>query len=243
MPPDTDRVLGFHRLTWLALAVQGGLALVSVAWAIWFGLETHEWFPLDAWSGNRALTTFAATLAAVTPPVAAFLWMRSAQAESVVRFRHEVRRRLIPLFAETRFVDWFVISLTAGLTEEIAFRGALLDTFYVALPRPWNAVAAVVVPSLIFGALHALNRIYFVTTAAAGVYFSLIVLWAGDLWAASLAHFLYDLIVFAAEGPSARREFASTTDASDSGADETEAAATVPRRTETAVASHEKELP
>jgi membrane protease YdiL (CAAX protease family) len=213
MPLEDDRILGLHRLTWLAVAIQGGLALVALGWAVFLGLDVQRWFRLDAWNGSQALLTLATTLAAAAPPVAAFFWMRNSRAESVVRFREDVRQRLIPLFGETRFVDWVVISLTAGLTEELAFRGALLDTFRVALPPPWNLVAAIVVPSLIFGALHALNRVYFLATTAAGIYFSILVLWSGDLWAAALAHFLYDLIVFVAEGPSAGRDLASNASA------------------------------
>jgi membrane protease YdiL (CAAX protease family) len=243
MPLEDDRILGLHRLTWLAAAIQGGLALVAVGWAFLIDLDFDDWFPLEAWSGSQALVTLATTLAAAAPPVAAFFWMKSSRAESVVRFREDVRQRLTPLFAETRFVDWFAISLTAGLTEEIAFRGALFDTFAETLPEDWGIVVAVVVPSLIFGALHALNRTYFLATTAAGVYFSLIVLWSGDLWAAALAHFLYDLIVFVVEGPSARRDLSTKTAASDLRADGTEAGETVPQRTEPTVASREEELP
>lgn len=243
MPPENDRTLGLHRLTWLAVAIQGGLALVAVGWALWIGLDISNWFPLDAWHGSGAAIILATTLAAAAPPVAAFFWMQGSTAEPVARFRDDVRKRLIPLFAETRFVDWFAISLTAGLTEELAFRGALLETFRVSLPQPWNLIAAVVVPSLIFGALHALNRTYFLATTAAGVYFSLLVLWSGNLWAAALAHFLYDLIVFVAEGPSARREIAATTLAeSDLPNEPTEAGETVPLRNEPTVASREGEM-
>lgn len=242
MPLEDDRILGLHRLTWLAAAVQGGLALVSVGWAVGFGLDIADWYPLDAWTGLRALFTLATTLAAAAPPVAAFFWMRNSRAEPVVRFREDVRQRLTPLFAETRFVDWLVISLTAGLTEEVAFRGALLDTFRVALPQPWNVIAAVVVPSLIFGALHALNRTYFLATTAAGVYFSLIVLGSGNLWAATLAHFLYDLIVFIAEGPSVRSDPMASCVGSDRQDDRTEAGEKMPSRNEPTVASHEGEM-
>lgn len=247
MPPENDRILGLHRLTWLALSIQGGLALVALGWAVWIGLDIEEWFPLEAWNGSGALVILATALAAAAPPSAAFFWMRSSTAAPVVRFRDDVRQRLIPLFAETRFVDWFVISLTAGLTEELAFRGALFDTFEELLPDGWGIVAAIAVPSLIFGALHALNRTYFLATTAAGVYFSLLVLWSGNLWAAALAHFLYDLIVFVAEGPSARREFSATTFASTlAGSDlpdeRTDAGETVPLRNEPTVASREGEI-
>lgn len=242
MPPADDRVLGLHRLTWLALGVQGALALLAVGWALAIGLTSGEWFGLDAWSGSRAFVTLATTLAAAAPPIAAFFWMRSTQAAPVVRFRDDVRRRLIPLFAETRWIDWLTISLTAGVTEELAFRGALLETFLAIPVDPWNLVLAVAVPSLIFGMLHALNRTYFLATTAAGVYFSFVVLWSGDLWAAALAHFLYDLTVFVVEAPEARRDL-ETMRAADAKIDSpTEAADTVPSREEpTAVAPTEGE--
>lgn len=243
MPLEDERILGLHRLTWLAMAIQGGLALLAVGWAILFGLETHRWFRLDAWTGSRAFVTVATTIAAAAPPVAAFFWMRNSRLEGVIRFREDVRQRLIPLFGETCFADWLVISLTAGLTEELAFRGALLETFRVAFPHPWNVIAAVLVPSLIFGSLHAINRVYFLATTGAGIYFSILVLWSGDLWAAALAHFLYDLIVFVAEGPSARGDLSATISSPDAQDDAAEAGETVLEGNEPTVTTWEGEGP
>ncbi|HEV7279719.1 MAG TPA: CPBP family intramembrane glutamic endopeptidase [Pirellulaceae bacterium] len=243
MPVEDDQILGLHRLTWLAVTIQGVLALVALGWALLLGLDPLSWFPLEAWVGSRALITLATTLAAAAPPVAAFFWMRTSRLESVVRFRDDVRQRLIPLFGETRFADWLVISLTAGLTEELAFRGALFYAFVVWVPGSWGVIAAVLLPSLLFGALHALNRFYFLATTIAGVYFALIVWWSGDLWAAALAHFLYDLVVFVVEGPSARSDLFAAIAAPDLQDDGTEAGETVPARNEATATGREGEGP
>ncbi len=81
-----------------------------------------------------------------------------------------------------RHILWF--SLLAAIPEEMLFRGALQTSL--------GLLAA----ALIFGALHALTRLYFLYATAAGLLLGVLFLVGGSLWLPIGAHFAIDLVMF-----------------------------------------------
>jgi hypothetical protein len=79
-----------------------------------------------------------------------------------------------------------LFGVVAGLPEEFFFRGALQPQIGLLLT------------ALLFGALHAINRAYFIYATLAGLVLGALVAWRGDLWAATIAHGVYDALLFAA---------------------------------------------
>jgi uncharacterized protein len=91
---------------------------------------------------------------------------------------------------------WFAaLSLTAGFSEELLFRGFLLRYLHTSplhLPFFWAALAS----ALIFGAHHVYQgRQGFLSTAALGLVFIAVLLVTGSLWAGMIYHAATDLSI------------------------------------------------
>lgn len=87
--------------------------------------------------------------------------------------------------------------LSAGLTEELTFRGLVLDRLAVLLAGAGGGLLwAVVLVALAFGLAHAAHGpLSMLNAAVAGLAFGFAYLFAGrDLWLVVAAHSLYDVI-------------------------------------------------
>lgn len=105
--------------------------------------------------------------------------------------------------------ELLVISLCAGIGEELLFRGWLMywlaNGMSTLAPETNPTLAlflALMVSSLVFGFFHPITRLYIVLAAVMGVYFGLLVIWTGNLLVPIVAHAAYD----AAQLLIARRE-------------------------------------
>jgi membrane protease YdiL (CAAX protease family) len=95
-----------------------------------------------------------------------------------------------PLFRPCTLLDLLVISLLAGLGEELLFRGLLQDLFAEHL-ETW---AAVLLAGVLFGLLHPITPVYAVLASFMGIYLGFVYLAAGNLLAAIVAHGFYDFV-------------------------------------------------
>ena len=96
-----------------------------------------------------------------------------------------------PVVARVTFAELVVVSLFAGLGEELLFRGFL---------QSWlggqGLLVALIVPNVLFGVLHWISRDYAVCSFCIGLYFSCLLHFADsvNLTALIIAHSLYDLV-------------------------------------------------
>eukprot|EP00536_Pseudo-nitzschia_multiseries_P013413 jgi/Psemu1/211598/e_gw1.572.52.1 len=81
------------------------------------------------------------------------------------------------------------LGLAAGLGEEMLFRGVL--QFEIA-SRTTSEIVAVVLSSIIFGALHAVTPLYAILAALASVYFGWLYIATGNLAIPIATHAFYD---------------------------------------------------
>ena len=105
----------------------------------------------------------------------------------------EVVLALLPRSA-SEFAMWFAVSITAGVCEELIFRGYLLRQAIAWTRRPMLAIA---LTSLLFGSLHAYEGLAAVLplAALAMVYGIVVQRSRGDLRAVIVAHTLQDFLV------------------------------------------------
>ena len=107
---------------------------------------------------------------------------------------------------KAEFSLWFLVSLTAGVCEEVIFRGYLQQQVEAWTRRP---VLAILITGLLFGGLHLYEGAEaIVPLAALGILFGLVVREGrGDLRAVIVAHTLQDFLValFALARPFAER--------------------------------------
>ena len=83
------------------------------------------------------------------------------------------------------------LSVTAGVVEEIIYRGYLIWCLALMMPL-W---VAIVVSSLVFGLAHSYQGVQgMLKTGLAGVVLALIYVGSGSIWLAIIAHMLLDLL-------------------------------------------------
>ena len=91
----------------------------------------------------------------------------------------------------------FVAGLAVGAVEEAVFRGVIMK----ALEMRWNKAVAVIVPSVLFGAAHALNGklslVSFIQLLVAGsivgILFSLVTYESGSIWSSAFMHAIWNM--------------------------------------------------
>ena len=95
-------------------------------------------------------------------------------------------------------ITWVSLSIAAGLTEEVLFRGHL----YMILAARYSAVKAVAITSLVFGLAHiamlpafSVSDILTVVVGGfvAGLMFALIYLYSKVIWYAAVVHIVWDI--------------------------------------------------
>jgi membrane protease YdiL (CAAX protease family) len=94
---------------------------------------------------------------------------------------------------ESSWSEIALISVSAGVGEEMLFRGVLQASLSAWLGVPWGLGIA----SFLFGLLHPISVAYMVITAVLGVYLGIVWYVGGNLLTVMIAHALYD---FAALG-------------------------------------------
>ena len=134
-PPSAGELLG------VALAGELLLVLLALVWARYRGL------PLNVGAGPWIRDVGAGVLAATAFAVVNYWLLCYAPALRAVRAVRRVYRDLLrPLFAEIGALEVVVISLAAGIGEELFFRGAL------------QPEVGLIPASLVFGLLHTGTR-------------------------------------------------------------------------------------
>jgi membrane protease YdiL (CAAX protease family) len=170
---------------------------IATSWIL-TALVLLQWIRLDRpWSDLRLgiplhlgfWTSFAAAGAA-----AAFLaWQRASLSEQK-HLSAEIMDQLgglLPMLPHTdREFRWFsAVSLTAGICEEVLYRGFIL--VYVAAQIP--LAAAVVVSSVLFGLAHAYQGPRgILQTGAVGLVLGSLAVYSGSLWIPMALHAFID---------------------------------------------------
>jgi membrane protease YdiL (CAAX protease family) len=108
----------------------------------------------------------------------------------LARLNQVVRDVIVPLFKSCSRLDFFTISLLAGVGEELLFRGVIQARL-----ADWLSPAAgLVLASLLFGLAHTITAAYAVMATIFGLYLGGLWLWSGNLLVAITAHAIYDFL-------------------------------------------------
>ncbi len=158
---------------------------------------------LDPWvSWSWGIRAWVWGVIGVLPPLGMLRWVMRSGWGPVREMRERMEPILRGVFAGWRWWELVVLSAVAGLGEEVMFRGVVQAWLEVQLGWWW----ALVVASILFGFMHPITRLYVTLAAVMGVWFGLVWLWAGSLWAPVLAHGLYDAIALVVCVRGLRRE-------------------------------------
>jgi len=119
-----------------------------------------------------------------------FWWMLRSSLAPLARIRRLLVAGLRPLFAPCSLVQLGIISLSAGICEEVLFRSVIQGTL-ATVAGPW---VALFIASLIFGAVHLVTVAYGIIAAAIGGYLGLLWLLGGNLLIPIATHAAYDFL-------------------------------------------------
>jgi len=93
----------------------------------------------------------------------------------------------------------FMTCLVAGISEELLFRGFIMHLLEVR----WNKYIAIILPSMLFAALHIGNLqnpiiveiiLLLVAGTSVGIMFSMIAYQSGSIWSSAIVHGMWNLI-------------------------------------------------
>jgi membrane protease YdiL (CAAX protease family) len=180
---DTRRRLGF-----VLFLVLCELGLAGVAWLIGWCLEIA---PLSQFSWNAADALLG--VAACIPLLAVFLFLMWFPIGALSSFKRALDEIIRPIFGGCALWELAALSLTAGVGEEILFRGALQQAFSRWV-GPW---VGLVIASVLFGALHPFSWGYVLMASFFGLYLGACWIASANLLVPATAHGLYDFLALA----------------------------------------------
>ncbi len=124
-----------------------------------------------------------------TVPMLVFLLISLRWPHGPLRgIRDFCQRELAPVLAHRPWRRLALIACTAGVGEELLFRG-VIQTMFTSF---WGRGLGLLAASLLFGALHPVSLAYAVVAGCLGAYLGAIWLITGNLLSAIIAHILYD---------------------------------------------------
>lgn len=161
-----------------------GLMLLGMFIAIFY--QPWSWFGDLGW----LVLPLGAVLGGVV-----YLLMFSVSASPLLRMNsiQSLLSMLHNLFKNFTWPQIIVVSLLAGVGEEILIRGGL-QSILVGLTSPF---VGMLLASLIFGVMHFLSKIYVLITFVIGFVFALVFYLTDSMLLVMVAHTVYDIFAFA----------------------------------------------
>jgi membrane protease YdiL (CAAX protease family) len=166
--------------------LEAALGGVAVLWGIW--------------SGHPAGSTLRAEpqaliwgVAATGPLLLVFFWSVRSRLKPLAQIRRFFAETLQPLVAQCTLPELALISVAAGVGEELLFRGVI----QASATRSLGLWPGIIVGNAVFGLLHAITPAYVVIAALMGAYLGLLWVATGNLLAPITAHALYDFVALA----------------------------------------------
>ena len=134
--------------------------------------------------------TVAWGMAATVPMVVVLAILASMQWSPCRKLLARVRDVAAPLFRDCSVWQLGIVALAAGMAEELLFRGVL----QMEGTRIAGAATAIVLTSLVFGAMHALTPLYAIFAGFVSAYLGWLMVATDSLVPPIVAHAMYDWI-------------------------------------------------
>jgi membrane protease YdiL (CAAX protease family) len=171
----------------MAVVVEGALAVVAVLLAWLFSVPLRELIPPFGaplgWAVGRGLI-------ATVPMLAVFWWLVHSERPTFRELRRQVEWLIGEMFPSANMAQLALVAALAGVGEELLFRGTLQTIF-----GWWTTpVVGLMIASVLFGAMHALSKVYFILATVIGFCFGWMTWYYHDLVGPMVAHGVYDFV-------------------------------------------------
>ena len=168
-------------IVWLAILFEGGLLVAALVLGWWLD---HP--PLEQVHLSWEAVTWG--ILATLPLLLIMAYCTRSRWPPLRSLLREVQQEIVPLFAGCSTLQLALISILAGVAEEVLFRG-FIQTALADLVHPgWALTAA----SLLFGLGHWITPTYAILAGIIGGYLGWVTMASDNLLVAILAHGLYD---------------------------------------------------
>ena len=189
-PEETDKdAIEFSpkKIFGWTIGIEASLVLMAFGVAWMFGFYDPQQ-PISSWFGSGWIGQLAIG-AMLSLPILYLVLVVMPRWKSLADFYKFVYAELARIFRGMNVWQVAALSLAAGVGEEILFRWCLQG----GLAARFGLGVALAAASLIFGAVHFLNKTYFVLATAMSLILGLIY-WRFGLLAAIACHAMYDFL-------------------------------------------------
>jgi membrane protease YdiL (CAAX protease family) len=180
------------RVVVAAVVLESALALVAVGVGWLVGFSPLEKLPLTLAALPDLAIASAWGVAAALPLLAGLLALERIRWTPLVRIRAVVDEFLDRTLRGASYIDLALLSLMAGIGEEVLFRGLIQAGLAQWIGPPYGLVVGLAVASLAFGVALAITPTYALLAALVGVYLGGLMLATDSLAAPIVAHAVYD---------------------------------------------------
>ncbi len=170
---------------WFFVGCLVELALLAIA-AVLGWMVGRPFLSELHWDMTDALIALLASI----PLFGLFVWLLGSTISWLVEIREFLDDYLLPIFGRWSLTQIALISLFAGVSEEILFRGVIQG----ALATSGGAVPAVLIASLLFGLFHTITPAYGLIATLIGIYLGTLTLMTHNLLTPIIVHALYDFV-------------------------------------------------
>ena len=185
-PDSDDDQPGRDVIIMFAVFFEGGLAPLSLILGWWWGhnpLLQFRWNLLDALRGALA----------ALPLIGLFVLMLRWPIGPLKRIKSFCEDEFVPLLAGSSWSDMALIAISAGVGEEMLFRGAIQSSL-----ASWlGDISGLLLASLLFGMLHPISIPYILVTIGVGLCLGAEYLYTRNLLSVMVTHALYDFALMA----------------------------------------------
>ena len=127
---------------------------------------------------------------AAVPPFVFYVWTLKSNLPLFSHHRQSMEVLFRPMFGKWSIIQLAILSVLAGVCEEALFRGAIQG----GLAGRIGVVLALILASMLFGALHLITWTYGIIVAFIGAYLGLLWIWTGNLLTPMITHAVYDFV-------------------------------------------------
>jgi len=131
---------------------------------------------------------------AATAPMLVALYVIGERPGVLEDVKELVQEQLVPHFSRLTIFEIALISVAAGIGEEILFRGLIQNGLAAWIGPPLGLAAALILASLAFGCSHWLSSTYAAVGTLVGMYLGALLIVSDQLLAPMVTHAVYDFV-------------------------------------------------
>jgi uncharacterized protein len=187
-PPELpeDEPPGHHVLFLISVFFETGLAPFSLMLGWLMGHPPLEHF---VWSLKDAVWGIVAAM----PLIALFLAILRWPVGPLAAVKEFCEQEVLPLFRDSNWSELALISLSAGVGEEMFFRGVLQASL-----TDWLGIGpGLALASILFGVLHPISISYIIYATFTGLCLGAIWMYNGNLLTVMVTHTIHDFVALA----------------------------------------------